>query len=133
GQLGQGDRQNVGGNGDRLAVKVSGGVGEPLLPAIRRRPVSAEAQVPWLSILREKKRIVRRGVDLPLGDAAGKGDRVAARAVHQRQPFFERRLHLFRFEAEKGRQLARFSVWHRHSCLCLREYIKLPYSEERRE
>ena len=54
-------------------------------------------------------------------------------AVHQRQPFFERRLHLFRFEAEKGRQLARFSVWHRNSCLCLREYIKLPYSEERRE
>ena len=84
-KLGDCDRQEVGGERERLTVKVSGGVGEAMIAAIRRRPVVAKLQIDRIAAVRKEKRIVGRGVDLALGDRPNECDRIARRAVHLRR------------------------------------------------
>ena len=69
-ELGDGDRQEVGSERERLAVEVAGGVGEALIAAIALRPVRAELQIERLAVVGKEERIVGRGVDLALGDVA---------------------------------------------------------------
>ena len=84
GQLRERDREEVGGERDRLAVEVAGGVGEARVAAVRRRPVLAEAKIERLTLVGEEERVVGGGVDLALRDGARVFDGVPRRAVDLR-------------------------------------------------
>src|SRR5687768_605432 len=83
-ELVYGDGQKVGGQRERLAVEVAGGVGEAAIAVVPLGPVLVELAVERIAFAGEKERIVGGGVELFLHDRTDESQRVARGAVDLR-------------------------------------------------